>query len=259
MDKLRLPAASLPGAALPVIGLPEATLAGHPDGKDTYIEDGLVFRLDGIDKGPTAGAWIDLVGGIAFKPGDGEVTWLDNGVGGALAADIPLFWDCDSSTVEVVAHNPTSSRSHRLWFYPKTHRSIAAGAVVNKDCLCIVQSTPHGDAPRYSFGAPTLFREGDLCLSANRERLLYNGFINDNVGNRDHWYNSRGDTAAVNLIGDSLLHSVRVYDRLLSEEEMRHNQRVDVRRFGLTLADPSVMTLECEDSKECDPHVTGGL
>lgn len=34
-----------------------------------YIQDGLVFWLDGIDKGNITGKWIDLIGGIEFTPG----------------------------------------------------------------------------------------------------------------------------------------------------------------------------------------------
>ena len=32
----------------------------------SYISDGLVFHLDGIDKGDTAGAWTDLINGTVF-------------------------------------------------------------------------------------------------------------------------------------------------------------------------------------------------
>lgn len=31
-----------------------------------YIQDGLVFQLDGIDKGATDGTWVDLIGGNVF-------------------------------------------------------------------------------------------------------------------------------------------------------------------------------------------------
>lgn len=63
MDAVRLPTATLPVAS-PVR---EAKTHG-------YITDGLVFHLDGINKGAKEGMWVDLVSGVEFAP-DGEVEW----------------------------------------------------------------------------------------------------------------------------------------------------------------------------------------
>ena len=43
-----------------------------------YIKNGLVFHLDGIDKGTTdTTKWVDLVGGIVFTEQSGVSTWQD--------------------------------------------------------------------------------------------------------------------------------------------------------------------------------------
>lgn len=50
----------------------------------------------------------------------------------------------------------------------------------------------------------------------------------------------------INPLKTLSFHSIRIYDRLLSEAEMRHNQEVDRKRFKLTFPEP-IMTLEYEE------------
>lgn len=55
---------TIPKITLPKIELGSANLPGYVhDTAPGYIDDGLVFWLDGIDKGGVHGKWIDLVGG----------------------------------------------------------------------------------------------------------------------------------------------------------------------------------------------------
>lgn len=41
-------------------------MAAPIPGADAYVQDGLVFQLDGIEKGDSPTAWTDLKGGLAF-------------------------------------------------------------------------------------------------------------------------------------------------------------------------------------------------
>lgn len=96
---------SLPKIAIFKVTLPSVHLIGHPDEED-YIKDGLVFWLDGIDKGGEEGKWVDLVGGVEFTP-DAAVAaeWGANYVRGKLTAPVNLPYPAAEFTIELVLNN----------------------------------------------------------------------------------------------------------------------------------------------------------
>lgn len=240
---------SLPKITIPKVTLPSVHLIGHSDEED-YIKDGLVFWLDGIDKGGVDGKWIDLVGGVEYSLSDGAYFTSKSLVGEAIASK---------------AINP-------FGFSPVTHTVSFAGRFVNSGQLLLFRSanakdlnccfwhiddsgSPNpvqitmslcGTIPKicYLIGVPdSAFIDVPIVGAVSADRAVVNGYVTTNKGGT-----CTTNSRRVNSVGQKgcEIYSIRIYDRLLSEAEMRHNQEVDRRRFKLTFPEP-IMTLEYEE------------
>lgn len=224
-------------ASLQKVSLPSVHLVGHSTDKADYIKDGLVFWLDGIDKGGEEGKWIDLVGGVEFQP-DISAEWGDDFVSGALlSASVGLAYPCRESTIEFAMNNRFAYSGNVLWLNSGVCGSICGGTTLNN--LIIGQC----DDYNLTFNTKRIQQAGPQCVSANANLMLHNLIADYNAGVFDHWVN-RVPYARL-YIKNIEMHSIRIYDRLLSEAEMRHNQEVDRKRFKLTFPEP-IMTLEYE-------------
>lgn len=229
----------LPKTSLPKLSLPSVSPVGHPDG-ESYIKDGLVFWLDGIDKGGEDGKWIDKVGGVVFTP-DGDVEWGNNYVWGQLSATEGVGYPYRESTIEFVLENRLNYDRNVLWFNSGVCGCICGGSAANYILM--------GQCPGNSLGYDDAYirKAGTHCLSANANLALHNLAVVGSPVRTDYW-NNRANYAIVLPVATPYVavHSIRIYDRLLSEEEMRHNQEVDVKRFNLSFPEP-IMTLEYEE------------
>lgn len=234
MDKLRIPRISLPKVSLSFVAP-----IGHPDEED-YIKDGLVFWLDGIDKGGVDGKWIDKVGGIVFTP-DGDVEWGNNYVFGKLSAAKGVGYPYRESTIEFVLENRLNYDRSVLWFNSGVCGCICGGSAGN--FILIGQCYGNG----LGYNDAYIRQAGTHCLSVNANIALHNLAVVGKPTPTDYW-NNRADYAVVSSEATPYVavHSIRIYDRLLTEAEMRYNQKVDRRRFKLIFADP-IMTLEYEE------------
>lgn len=247
MEKLRLP-----GVDLPKTTLPSARLAGSVVADKDYIKDGLVFWLDGIDRGGEDDKWVDLVGGVAFTP-NSNVMWGEDYVQGVLRASEAVGFPVRESTIEYAATNITNwpVGQHLLVFNSGTTDGICIGPT--QSMLILTHSSANSIIYRdNSFGMA-----GGHCASGNCERMLHNLITNDKPSTGNQW-NLRGPVAYVNYgnLAIARIHSIRIYNRLLTEEEMRHNQEVDKRRFNLTFPEP-VMTLELDEDDYTELSGTG--
>ena len=216
--------------------MPSVHLVGHSTDKADYIKDGLVFWLDGIDKGGEDVKWVDLVGGVEFTP-NGEVEWGKNYVKGRLDALIPVIYPIQTSTIEVAVTYDTKG----LFFNSGSLSGICSGVVSNN--LLIT----HDSSIRIGYRDAALLIAGIHTISANSNLMLHNFRAQQIRIDSDQW-NLRSSVAILNpnRFSSVTFHSIRIYDRLLTEAEMRHNQEVDRRRFKLTLPEP-IMTLEYEE------------
>lgn len=225
--------------ALPKVVLPKACLAGHSE-SGGYIKDGLVFWLDGIDKGPTEGKWTDLVGGMEFSP-IGAVEWGSDYVRGMLEANENVYSPYDGSTSEgcYTADSPLPILVLLLWPGAASLRGICTGFAHGG---FIINRKPNimnwCDNSYYQY-------VGGHTFSCNMERLCQNGLLAHAL--RVEGWVDRGGNARVDYTDcGAKVHSLRIYNRLLNEEEMRHNQEVDRRRFNLVFPEPA-STLELSD------------
>lgn len=231
---------SLPKITIPKVTLPSVHLVGHSTDKADYIKDGLVFWLDGIDKGGEDGKWVDLVGGIGFGLNGNLVT--GNSVNLAkimVGTQDAINWGQERSTIEV-CFNITNGLVgiNQIVFEPGAQRMVSFQAWPNQ---CVIYNSNEGLC---GFDVPLeLQRLQTYSISMARAVAIVNG-TNLTATKSNPWrvqYSLR-----INPLKTLSFHSIRIYDRLLSEAEMRHNQEVDRKRFKLTFPEP-IMTLEYEE------------
>lgn len=195
---------------------------------DAYIQDGLVFQLDGIDKGNDA--WIDRKGQKEFVLHN-VVTNSNNmefnGTNSYAECSSTLGYDSATHTLEVV------------WEGNKVGGVPFFGGPTSAELCLLPQGTP---LRRLSFGTGMNFivnQPDELkMISANADNIIYNaGWIGTSAElEANDSYNQT--VASVGRYDFSnyfrgKIYAIRVYNRKLSALEMLQNQLIDIERFGL--------------------------
>ena len=233
--------------------------------EETYVQDGLVFHLDGINKGGVSGQWTDLIGGVDF-PNHGatelENGWQFDGVNdwmGYSDSTKALSFYGDSCTIEVCFEDSKINQgagSHDAGMF-----LCAMGASPNKGTnatnAIYVNTVYNGNGTRYINGVyvgstDSVWKDQLIdtiaknTLSINKVRAFHNGVALE-TQNANHWASinaSRTIGAQYHTNGSMTefcsgkIFSIRVYNRILSEAEILQNQRVDNARFNLGLTLP---------------------
>lgn len=213
-----------------------------------YITDGLVLHLDGIEKGSTPDAWTDLINGIVFTKKAGGVTFNSDNVQFGGSSNNALHnlttYDFARSTVGTieVCYRDIATSGFSTVFY-----TYAEGASTGTICFQFVGgnrvSFSTGNASsRPHNGAWTAESTGTYSVSNAR---AYQNGINKGYTS-DKTYITK--TIVGTIIGCSgrasstyfdplngKIHSIRIYNRQLTEEEILHNQAIDNTRFHLGL------------------------
>ena len=198
--------------------------AGTPT--PSYVTDGLVLWLDGIEKGGT-NSWIDKINGTSFGNHgatfntdhvyfDGTDDYLD----GTFTAP-----KNSAGTIEVCFEREGTGT--RIAFMAQTTNSLAFG------CIDTVLNWSNGTNRTTWQTLPT---KGTVGVNVNR--AIANGVAMTTRGNT--YLSGRG---TVTLIGKrssgnffmGKIYSIRIYNRALTENEILANQRVDNARFNLGL------------------------
>lgn len=209
---------------------------GGGDDND-YIQNGLVFHLDGIDKGTTdTTKWVDLVGGVVFTEQNGTAIHQTDHI--AFSGSVWMKGDKTDSfglsthTIEMAAYLGQSYwqgiilyGNGKVGFFQNAGHEINVGA-----------------NPGYNLGT---YNSGEILLSAAGPSYVSNG-----VAHSDAPSAIRRITASLPVIGSlnasslsygfyGKIYSIRIYSRYISASEMLHNQKIDNERFnlGLTLPD----------------------
>lgn len=218
---------------------------GSENPGDGYVTDGLVFRLDGIRKGEDNTKWVDLVGNKEITLAN--CTFTETGV------------------------NFSASNSYGLLNGVSTGVLPAEGTI--EACLSGTQTFPsalfcllrgENTAIRFYFAGPSHRIEMNenssatswngipvsgfekMTASMNEDRAFFNGEAltattgrtwMSNISNPCIIIGGSGGTSNPASGGhfDGLIHSIRIYNRKLSEAEILQNQKVDNTRFSLGL------------------------
>lgn len=213
-------------------------LSAKPDILDNpYISDGLVFWLDGINKGKKAGYWTDLIGGYDFQIPSG-VSSISDGMVFSNPHDemkhIPqsekLATPWQSATVEVVC---TYQQSQSFpWcssynggtcfcFYGGTI-GINMGYVSNPQFK--VPSDISEDGTLHTFSVTASDCYADLVQLTQQGNTYFSTGLQMNIGCRGNgsWYYGT-------------IKSIRIYSRQLTYAERLANAQIDDQRFNLGL------------------------
>lgn len=244
------------------ISLTAAKEAGQDTIKD-YVQQGLVFHLDGINKGDNADAWTDLIGGVDF-PNHGataeEKGWDLNGKNGWLGygtTSYNLPFSMLNCTIEVCfydkAINQGTGAAGATAFLCsfgsqlETGTNQTNGAYVN---LCNSSNTKYIngcylDGTTDVYADPLVDSVAANTLSINKSNALHNGQALSSL-DRNHWATVKGGrligvqnhTNGKQYYFNGKIYDIRVYNRILTPAEMLHNQHVDNIRFSLGLTLP---------------------
>lgn len=202
-----------------------------------YISDGLVFWLDGIEKGNIAGAWTDLIGGYDFQIPSGVTSIADGMVFenphtemNHLPNTEKLTTPWQNATVEVVC---TYQQSQSFpWcssynggtcfcFYNGTI-GINMGYTNNPQFK--IPSNISEDGTLHTFSVTASDCYADMTQLTQQGNTYFNNGAYMNIGSRDNrnWYYGT-------------IKSIRIYSRQLTYEERVENAKVDNIRFNLGL------------------------
>lgn len=196
-----------------------------------YVTDGLVFWLDGIDKGIDNGNWVDLVGNIEFTNTN-------------AISDSDHFYFNGSTAVMLNTTKDLSAVGSvftvESCFYAENGGVImysGAGNNISLPMLKLDQGLYKQRGLKYNLGSYT---NTYSTLSLTDGLGIRNGVVLSGSGT-DFWTNdcfSIGSGYSSGRIRQQFkgkLFSVRVYSKVLSQSEMLFNQTVDNNRFNLGL------------------------
>ncbi|MBR4614895.1 MAG: leucine-rich repeat protein, partial [Kiritimatiellae bacterium] len=215
-----------------------------------YVQDGLIAMWDGIENAgrgrhdPLVKAWKNLAGGPDAVPADGLAAWSDNsalfGLGRYYLVNT-LFGKPQQVTVEVCHHAvplPMGSNFSALFSSCQDGGIGFQGRSGSHWLACLAK--PEGGY--YSeISLPLLRGQGEtLAFTVDDAFTVYrNATVFSMVSgikgiryNEDHVFQMGRDPGNTGDISGEI-HSIRLYSRSLSADEIRRNHEVDRVRFGL--------------------------
>lgn len=208
---------------------------------DSYIQDGLVFQLDGIDKGNDATKWIDRKGGIGFPyiaaTSEVQTDSVHFTGSGYLIGDglITPSFAYDSMTIEVACTYDTRSGTNHVVLVCNVAPNFAFGWYNRTTLRCSsgiskpVWSTSDMTVLKtYSITSDHSLANINVSLTSGSNTQFSNNSGNIEIGGRS--YNSTSG-----YVGD--VYAIRIYNRQLSVAEMQFNQRIDNVRFQLGIVE----------------------
>ena len=223
---------------------------------DAYVQDGLVFQLDGIDKGNVEGAWVDRKAGrqftlnncivnsdnIEFNGTDSEAIDNDNEKFPTVPEDYTIEVVLYYGGGTILTQNSSSSSygsPMMVALYSTTDfHTIGRGldaveALPEKKYMCL-QALAKGSTPTIQVNC-----NGDVLASRGGGIIGNNEFTYGWASIGCVWtdYTEK----AGHLLGK--VYSIRLYNRLLTEEERYNNMVVDYMRFRIPIMDEFKMNL----------------
>ena len=193
--------------------------------ENSYIQDGLVFQLDGINKGAADGTWVDLKGGWVFSANNGAPQSVTNGFyfDGASSFSNPNVYPANTDyTIEVccygipIGHAGTWAEGN--WMLYQLGSSMfflqrKPSVVVDKSIYNRINSFSYNtesaivNKTALQFGGANFFSDPSITEIGHYRSGYYTGI----------WY------------------AFRIYNRKLTAEEQQHNIKVDSQRFKFKL------------------------
>lgn len=221
-------------------------------GPEDYIQNGLVFQLDGIDKGNNTGYWTDLIGGIGFLLHQNAVV-NDNNVqfnnSPCVYDDNLTFTELNSYagpwTIECCVYTNQYNSDFQFVIYPGKD---AIGMICfqknnNKYNIMVGGNSYHSPVMQFDQVLPNTI----LIDTINHieSSIITREFVinKDQYSANDHGgfqYNEYKTILGAQRADGSFpfngkIYAIRIYNRMLTEEESLYNQQLDIERFNLDI------------------------
>lgn len=202
------------------------------DSKYQYIQDGLIFQLDGINKGNDSTKWIDLIGGNYFTLNDHSILHDD-----CIEMDGAGYINSNFSNLGVLATNGTIE----VCFNNYKNSGVLFIQTKSTELGLLIWNSGFAYKPlgnnknEYKINPLGIF-----SASMSESLAVVNGNIITNRANNKWDQNSSRSTIGGRDRGTAYyykgkIYAIRIYNRKLTEDEMLHNQQVDNIRFNLGL------------------------
>ena len=210
---------------------------------DAYVQDGLVFQLDGIDKGNVEGAWVDRKAGRQFT--------LYNCI---VNSDNIQFNGTDSKAVyNQLLDFGTTTTVEVVFTREKVFGTIiSSGTKVELIALQLNSGYKHryfsgNQKTGMVFPDPTTIHT--LSIPTSGRPILDQ--IAQPKTSKDFYTESDTDTNTYVGGGPSYskgkIYSIRIYNRNLTQAEMLKNQMIDIERFNIPGYETVNLTIEGND------------
>lgn len=198
--------------------------------KNPYVQSGLIFLLDGLDISSST-LWVDKIGGIQYIP-QGSVLKGNNcfifpGSNGSYMLGNSILQGISGNdyTIEIVMSMTKQGLGYIFYQGQAGLHLVWDGSAF---------TTQTGTSPKIQsafdsyIATYSIFRYGGY---KNLQPLTPSG--SDYWGN-EATYSVIGGAANGRCFGGSI-YAIRVYNRVLTQEEISQNQQSDIERFGITI------------------------
>ena len=204
---------------------------------DCYIQDGLVFHLDCADYNPTLNTWVDKIGNVSFAMSNVTVDSLGgvvfNGSSSKGVASVGLNNPVNTSTIEVAIY----VRSNRSQFVLESgvNNTIMYGFHnTTYNCLCSMTAQKNYNTIPITTG----FIANSVHYGSSPANIV-NGNVGSFASSGTYWsktlsvaYLGARSNNAANFYMNGIIYQIRIYNRLLTAEEMIHNQQIDICKYN---------------------------
>ena len=220
----------------------------RPYSASDYVQDGLVCQFDGKENAgfgihdPQNTIWTALVGGVDAIRQGGTISWSDD----ACVFHSPLFFKVNSVfgkpqivTIEV-CHQAVPASGSR---YGALFSCLEAGGIgiqqnVNYQYwYAQVGAVPSGYTAGVRIAAENAFQTLSYVVGTNYASLYRDGTIYQTMQKSDGIRYNYGYYQIGRDVGDSgnivgKIFSIRLYNRDLTDMELKFNHMIDMARFG---------------------------
>jgi hypothetical protein len=222
-----------------------------------YIQNGLIFELDGLDKCQSENyVWVDKVGGIKYS-NIGSVIELPNGfyfpgdINSGLIGDaeLPYTFDHQYCTLECVIYPSIPNNawgpifSSGDWDSHSRKNCLTATIANNLNNNSRVKLSTRaldGQLLGYScncnvFATYSLFVNDYPYINKIKNQLIYDGdkWATANVRTSKIGYRVAAGNNKKFFTGN--IYAIRIYNRILTEEEIFHNQNIDIQKYNIPI------------------------
>lgn len=194
--------------------------------KDPYIQDGLVFHLRGEDA--SVSEWIDAIGDRSFAmhniviTDDGGVTFNGSNSYGEYVGSIGF--NSQVGTIEVVSNHNVGDQYQWLFHSPSNTIMFAfyTGKLFNRHL-----------GPFYQ-----IINTGFHTVSSNDTRCYQDGTAVQKNGTSGGTAKGGNTFVGCRTANDGLwfkgtIYQIRIYNRILTEEEVLHNAAIDMNKYNI--------------------------